>query len=325
MPELFEYYFLHSANITGLLYCSFIWLDPDTFSQCFIRQKFPSFSTACFHQLSKLTVARAWDQDSQFQHGTSKKFSLHVSKDPVMSTGMHRRLSPQMLLFLWSNFYILYTPLSSCPAAWDSPLVAEAGFSLEGRSFPEQKELTEKWICLQLNGASKRFPKGLTEGQWISSLELPLLWTLCSHNRKREKRKGKREIMNKSITGWLGRHESKHKEYQVCTLVLADVPADLSKTKEKQSTMFCSTTPEKQRAEQLKCSGKQEERSWARQGFSDLVQNVSGRGNQNRKAGYANPTGHGKSLDVPADAAFLVITLLGKHSPTILSDYNARI
>lgn len=89
--------------------------------------------------------------------------------------------------------------------------------------------------------------------------------------------------------------------------------------------MFCSTTPEKQRAEQLKCSGKQEERSWARQGFSDLVQNVSGRGNQNRKAGYANPTGHGKSLDVPADAAFLVITLLGKYSPTILSDYNARI
>lgn len=176
----------------------------------------------------------------------------------------------------------------------------------------------------------EQIPQGTNRGTmnffpWTTSSMNVVLTQQEKGKGKREKGKGKREIMNKSITGWLGRHESKDKEYQVRTLVLADVPADLSKTKEKQSTMFCSTTPEKQRAEQLKCSGKQEERSWARQGFSDLVQNVSGRGNQNRKAGYANPTGHGKSLDVPADAAFLVITLLGKYSPTILSDYNARI
>jgi len=43
---------------------------------------------------------------------------------------------------------------------------------------------------------------------------------------------------------------------------------------------------------------------------------------QNR-TGYANPTGHGKSQSVPADTALLVITLLGKHCPTILSGYNA--
>lgn len=35
------------------------------FPHCIMRQKFPSLSTTCFHQLSRLVISREWDQDSQ--------------------------------------------------------------------------------------------------------------------------------------------------------------------------------------------------------------------------------------------------------------------
>lgn len=142
--------FFPFANIKGLLYYSFIWLDPDMFSQLFPSvlsgKNSHHFPQLAFTNFPNSLLPERGTKIANFNMEQVIGLVYRSPKTQLCLLAVHRRLSPQMLLFLWSNFYVLYTPLSSCPAAWDSPLVAEVGFSLEGGSFPEQKELTEKWI-----------------------------------------------------------------------------------------------------------------------------------------------------------------------------------
>lgn len=56
------------------------------FPHCFVRQKFPSLSTTCFHQLSKLVISREWDQDaSLFHHGTTSRLRTQVCRSSKFS------------------------------------------------------------------------------------------------------------------------------------------------------------------------------------------------------------------------------------------------
>lgn len=140
----------------------------------------PTFQTCCFQG-----VGPRWPSCFIMEQLVSLSLTSTGVPSPVTSTGVHWRLSTQLLL--WSNFYALYTHHSSCPAAWDSPSCGWMWISPYMGKFPRADGTRREMnASLQLYWVLKRFPKGLTEGQRTSSLERAPFWILCSHLTKKK-------------------------------------------------------------------------------------------------------------------------------------------
>lgn len=144
-----------------------------------------------------------------------------------------------------------FTPLSPLVQLPGTPhLWLKLDFPLKGEVFRSRRNSQRNEYKSPAKLSIEQIPQGTNRGTmnffpWTTS---SMNTVLTQQKKKKEKEKKKRKTkqtlksMNKSIRG---RYESRDKEYQLCTLLLADAPADLSKTKGNQRTIFCSTTPKK--------------------------------------------------------------------------------